>query len=253
VERGWLLIGLICCLSAVNLGIASTDWTGDPAVTHEEIICKDGERFGINERDTVETALQRRVDSDLIVVEKHYLRLTLYRDRKPLKVYTVAIGKPETPSPVGEWRIIHKGGKWGGGFGERWLGLNVPWGIYGIHGTNKPGSIGQMSSHGCIRMQNRQVRELYNLVQVGTPVHILGDLPRVTPRKVLKRNSSGEDVLLLQFALRKNGFECGPADGRFGVVVEQAVFEFQKFYGLPLTGRASLTEQYLTGLRRPCQ
>jgi hypothetical protein len=249
LERGWLIIGLICCLSWRNLGLAYTDRTGGPDGAREEIICKDGERFGINERDAVKTAIQHRDGSDLIVIEKRYLRLTLYRDRKPLKIYTVAIGKPDTPSPVGEWRIIHKGGKWGGGFGERWMGLNVPWGTYGIHGTNKPESIGRMSSHGCIRMQNRQVTELYNLVQVGTPVHIVGDLPRVTPRRIFQRKASGEDVLLLQFALRSNGFECGPADGRFGTGVEQAVFKLQKFYGLPLTGKVSLTEQYLTGLR----
>jgi hypothetical protein len=249
VERGWLIIGLICCLSGVNFGLAYTGRTSDPALAGQEIICKDGDKFGIIERDTVETAIQAQDCSDLIVIEKRYLRLTLYRDREPLKVYTVAIGKPETPSPVGEWRIIHKGGKWGGGFGERWLGLNVPWGIYGIHGTDKPGSIGRMSSHGCIRMRNRQVTELYNLVQVGTPVHILGDLPGVTPRKILQRNTSGQDVLLLQFALRRNGFDCGPADARFGPAVERAVFKLQKFYGLPLTGKISLTEQYLTGLR----
>jgi hypothetical protein len=251
VEKGWLIIGLICCLSGVNPGLsyAYPDRTGDPTGVREEIICKDGEKFRINERYTVETALSPGVGGDFIVIEKQRLRLTLYRDRKPFKVYTVAIGKPETPSPVGEWRIIHKGGKWGGGFGERWMGLNVPWGIYGIHGTDKPGSIGRMSSHGCIRMQNRQVMELYKLVQVGTPVYILGDLPCVTPRKVLQCKSSGKDVLLLQFALRKNGFDCGPADGRFGPGVEKAVLKLQKFYGLPLTGRASLTEQYLTGLR----
>ena len=46
---------------------------------------------------------------------------------------------------------------WGGGFGTRWLGLNVPWGIYGIHGTNQPWSIGTQASAGCIRMFNRHV------------------------------------------------------------------------------------------------
>jgi hypothetical protein len=249
VARGWLIIGLVCCLSCLNMGFSYNVQECEPTGAGEEIICKDGEKFGINEREAVETAVYQPSGSDLIVVEKRYLRLTLYRDQKPLKVYAVAIGKPETPSPVGEWRIIHKGGKWGGGFGARWLGLNVPWGIYGIHGTNQPGSIGRMSSHGCIRMQNRQVMELYNLVQVGTPVHILGALPNVTPRKVFKRNASGEDVLLLQFALRKNGFDCGPADGRFGTGVERAVYKFQQIYGMDLSGKVTLTEQYLMGLR----
>jgi lipoprotein-anchoring transpeptidase ErfK/SrfK len=41
---------------------------------------------------------------------------------------------------------------------------------YAIHGTNSPGSIGGFVSHGCIRMYNRDIVALYQLVQVGTPV-----------------------------------------------------------------------------------
>ncbi len=63
---------------------------------------------------------------------------------------------------------------WGGeGFGSRWLGLNVPWGgKYGIHGTNQPGSIGYNISAGCVRMRNRDIEELYELVSKDTIVHI---------------------------------------------------------------------------------
>ena len=50
--------------------------------------------------------------------------------------------------------------------------LNVPWGIYGIHGTDKPWSIGQAVSHGCVRMYNQDAEELYGKVPVGTPVRI---------------------------------------------------------------------------------
>jgi lipoprotein-anchoring transpeptidase ErfK/SrfK len=41
---------------------------------------------------------------------------------------------------------------------------------YAIHGTNNPASIGRFVSHGCIRMYNRDISELYELVSVGTPV-----------------------------------------------------------------------------------
>jgi lipoprotein-anchoring transpeptidase ErfK/SrfK len=43
-------------------------------------------------------------------------------------------------------------------------------GEYAIHGTNNPGSIGGFVSYGCIRMHNRDIMDLYNRVQVGTPV-----------------------------------------------------------------------------------
>jgi len=41
---------------------------------------------------------------------------------------------------------------------------------YAIHGTNRPGSVGSFVSHGCIRMHNREVMDLYRRVSVGTPV-----------------------------------------------------------------------------------
>jgi lipoprotein-anchoring transpeptidase ErfK/SrfK len=43
-------------------------------------------------------------------------------------------------------------------------------GKYAIHGTNNPGSIGGFVSHGCIRMYNQDITDLYDRVAVGTPV-----------------------------------------------------------------------------------
>ncbi|HSP50472.1 MAG TPA: L,D-transpeptidase [Pseudolabrys sp.] len=43
-------------------------------------------------------------------------------------------------------------------------------GEYAIHGTNRPELIGGFVSHGCIRMYNSDIRELYRLVAIGTPV-----------------------------------------------------------------------------------
>jgi lipoprotein-anchoring transpeptidase ErfK/SrfK len=48
--------------------------------------------------------------------------------------------------------------------------LTLRGGEYAIHGTNRPSSIGGFVSHGCIRMYNSDIRELYSLVAVGTPV-----------------------------------------------------------------------------------
>lgn len=41
-----------------------------------------------------------------------------------------------------------------------------------IHGTPEEGLIGAPASHGCIRMKNKEIVELYNLVSVGTKVDI---------------------------------------------------------------------------------
>lgn len=103
-------------------------------------------------------------------IENH--TLTLYKNEKVLKQYPVAVGKPQTPTPKGHYKIINKAVNPGGAFGVRWLGLNIPRGGYGIHGTNNPNSIGKSISHGCIRMYNKDVIELSNLVPIGTPVTI---------------------------------------------------------------------------------
>jgi lipoprotein-anchoring transpeptidase ErfK/SrfK len=48
--------------------------------------------------------------------------------------------------------------------------LTLRGGEYAIHGTNRPELIGGFVSHGCIRMYNSDIRELYRLVAIGTPV-----------------------------------------------------------------------------------
>jgi len=48
--------------------------------------------------------------------------------------------------------------------------LTLSAGDYAIRGTNWPGSIGTFASYGCIRMYNQDIRDLYRLVRVGTPV-----------------------------------------------------------------------------------
>jgi lipoprotein-anchoring transpeptidase ErfK/SrfK len=48
--------------------------------------------------------------------------------------------------------------------------LTLRGGEYAIHGTNNPASIGGFVSYGCIRMYNRDIRELYQMVDIGTPV-----------------------------------------------------------------------------------
>jgi L,D-transpeptidase ErfK/SrfK len=51
--------------------------------------------------------------------------------------------------------------------------MRLSMGNYLIHGTNQPWTIGKYVSSGCIRMFNSDVEELYQMVKVGTPVHII--------------------------------------------------------------------------------
>ncbi len=177
--------------------------------------------------------------SIVIDVTKH--SLTLYSDKEPIRQYPVGVGKSSTPTPLGEWKVVHKAYNWGNGFGTRWMGLNVPWGVFGIHGTNKPGSIGYSQSHGCIRMRNKDVEALFPLVPMGTRVKIVENgqiFPRNFGGATLKIKSSGQNVVYLQNRLKEKGIIFDIADGRYGAMTELAVKYYQAWHGLEPTGIA---------------
>jgi len=113
-------------------------------------------------------------DRKLAVVDDIESRIT---------VFSVAVGAPATPSPTGTFTIVSRipnptyykpGRVIGPGdanpLGTRWIGLSQKG--YGIHGTDAPGSIGRATSHGCIRLRNRDVESLFELVRPGDVVEL---------------------------------------------------------------------------------
>lgn len=146
-----------------------------------------------------------------------------------LKKYSIASGKMETPSPIGTWKVIYMS-KWSGGFGTRWIGLNVPWGIFGIHGTNKPGSIGLEASHGCIRMLNRDIEDLYEYVKPGMIVAIYAGPygPFEKGMVTLRPGDRGSDVLEVQRKMKEKGYYPGNIDGIYGEGMKLYVMKFKK-------------------------
>ena len=119
-----------------------------------------------------------------LVVDKSKLILSLYLNDRLVKVYPVGIGLEDYYTPTGKFEIVNKlvnpdwyapDGVYPYGdpknvLGTRWMGISSPG--YGIHGTTQPETVGKKSSQGCIRMLNKDVEELYDLVPVGTPVVI---------------------------------------------------------------------------------
>ena len=188
-------------------------------------------------------------DDVLVVIDIDQRKLTIYRHGRPVKTYPVAAGRPGEPSPVGEWRVTDIAHWPGGPFGARWFGLSAPWGSYGIHGTNNPGSIGTYASLGCIRMFNEDVMTLDDLVKVGTPVKITGTTEVYYKLPVYRRGAVGQDVVLLQLALRAAGFDPGVADGVYGGTTEKAVAEAEWWFGLDPDGAADAALQRLVGFR----
>lgn len=116
--------------------------------------------------------LMREKHGSHIAVDLVARRLHFSEGSRQARVYPVGVGKPSTPTPTGSYKVQHKIMFPGGMLGTRWLGLSIPGGNYGIHGTNNPSSIGGYVSNGCIRMYNEHVEEIFPLVQIGTAVDI---------------------------------------------------------------------------------
>lgn len=126
-----------------------------------------------------------------IDVSKSNFLLRLWDGDTLVKIYHVAIGRQDR-TPVGDFVIDNKErepawtppgknipyGDPENVLGARWLGLKAANGTspslkgYGIHGTTEPDSIGKPASNGCVRMRNEEVSELFDIVTVGTPVHL---------------------------------------------------------------------------------
>jgi lipoprotein-anchoring transpeptidase ErfK/SrfK len=121
-----------------------------------------------------------------IVVSFPDRKLALLDSDRVIKIYDVAVGAPVSPSPSGEFQIVQRlenpgyykpgvviaPGK-GNPLGTRWMGLNVKG--FGIHGTNRPDSIGKNASHGCIRLRNSDIEDLFARVQVGDRVSLIAE------------------------------------------------------------------------------
>lgn len=122
-----------------------------------------------------------------IVINKSAHNLTVYTNGVPQYVFAVGTGRRKELTPSGTFKIVTKvyqpwyirkqipGGHPTNPLGTRWLGLNIPGTggyTYGIHGTNRPWSIGGNVSSGCVRMYNKDVEWLYRHIPIGTMVLI---------------------------------------------------------------------------------
>jgi hypothetical protein len=126
-----------------------------------------------------------------IVIRRGSNRLYLYNGMRLWRVFGVATGQSQYPTPLGRWRVVVKWrnpwwypphSSWAQGakpippgpgnpLGTRWMGLSAS-GV-GIHGTPDDASIGYSASHGCIRMHIPDAEWLFNHVRIGTTVFIV--------------------------------------------------------------------------------
>lgn len=117
-------------------------------------------------------------------------QVVLYQDEQLIKSYPIAIGRRGWETPQGSYQVKQKfknptwinpltdqvipGGSPDNPLGNYWIGFwtnGRNW--IGFHGTPNPESVGKAASHGCIRMYNQDVKELFQTVKLGTTVVVL--------------------------------------------------------------------------------
>jgi lipoprotein-anchoring transpeptidase ErfK/SrfK len=126
-----------------------------------------------------------------LTLERASYTLRLWKNLKLAKTYTVAVGQEGLETPEGLYHIESKEieptwhvpeSDWAGSLAgqsippgpsnplkARWMGIFEG---AGIHGTEETSSLGTAASHGCVRMSISDVEELYDEVEVGTPIYI---------------------------------------------------------------------------------
>ena len=134
----------------------------------------------------------RATKNTRIILDLRNREVKVLLDHRQLGPWPVAIGAPETPTPHGEFRIIQKiinpiyttnrqGRKiryppgLTSPIGDRYLEFHRNRrGVFAIHGTNWPDWVRSRAavSNGCIRMLNQDIRQLFDAVNIGTPLEI---------------------------------------------------------------------------------
>jgi hypothetical protein len=126
-----------------------------------------------------------------LTLDRANFTLRLYRDLELTKTYTVAVGQEGLETPEGTYEIqameeeptwYVPESDWAGDLAgqvippgpdnpikARWMAIFEG---AGIHGTEETASLGSAASHGCVRMSIPDVEELYDQVEVGTPIFI---------------------------------------------------------------------------------
>ena len=122
--------------------------------------------------------------SSKLILHLSKRKVEVYQGDELIASFPVAVGKEGWETPQGEFNVIQmiKNPAWE----HPWNGKIVPPGpknplgqrwtdgknFIGFHGTPQENLIGQAVSHGCVRMKNKDIAQLFQLVSMGTPVTV---------------------------------------------------------------------------------
>ena len=184
------LAGLICVFglsarpqaSLASESTVSHSKTASPVATKQDLytaspVATDQALYNVFTRPNLKISLSHR-------------QVTLYHGILQSRIYPIAIGRAGWETPIGHFQVLQMlhnptwihpftgesiaGGDPENPLGHYWIGFwtnGKNW--IGFHGTPTPQSVGKPASHGCIRMYNKDVEELFRQVSPGTPVVVV--------------------------------------------------------------------------------
>jgi len=126
-----------------------------------------------------------------LVIRLESRQLEYYEGDELIKQYDIAVGQTDWETPVGHFAILdlRENPLWqhpitgeaiptgpDNPLGSRWIGFAFDDGYHiGIHGTNQEELVGQAVSHGCVRMRDSEIQELFQKIAIGTPINVRPD------------------------------------------------------------------------------
>jgi lipoprotein-anchoring transpeptidase ErfK/SrfK len=128
------------------------------------------------------------IGDPFIIINKQTNELAYINQNDIQEIYPVATGKSNDLTPEGKFTVIVKavdpyyrkkdiiGGDPKNPLGTRWIGFDAKESdgrTFGIHGTNNEDSIGHYVTQGCVRMNNKNVERLFEVIPLGTRILIL--------------------------------------------------------------------------------
>ncbi|HEY9761152.1 MAG TPA: L,D-transpeptidase [Trichocoleus sp.] len=136
---------------------------------------------------TAQSAVEPVAEPNRLEIDLSNRTVSIYKKNIRTRTYPVAIGRQGWETPEGQFRVsqmlekpswinpftdaLVPGGAPENPLGSHWIGFwtnGRDW--LGFHGTSSPGSIGQAVSHGCVRMHNADIEQIFYQVGLGTQV-----------------------------------------------------------------------------------
>lgn len=178
-----LTIGFVCSSTLVTYAF------NNPASTKEQLLEIQLPELPLVKNSSLYLYPPEEVNQLKLILSLSKKQVELYDRDKLVASFPVAVGKKGWETPTGNFEIIQmiKDPSWENPWtgkvippspdnpiGERWIGFWTDGkNFIGFHGTPGEHLIGQAVSHGCVRMRNKDIKQLFELVSLGIPVQVV--------------------------------------------------------------------------------